>query len=292
MRGKDPKKAKPQKPKMAIFGNAGVGKTMCSLDFPHCYFIDAEGGANLPHYTDRLKKAGALYLGPEDGASDPEVIVSECKELATTKHDRLTTVLDSYSHVWNNEMQREYQRLVDRGQSPEGFFGRDKKPAIAWTRRLMSWIDKLDMNVILICHAKDEWRDQKVVRRIFDGYDKLEYHLNLILEMEKQGPRRLAKVIKSRFAEFPEGDVFEWSYKLFADRFGIDTLEASSKPIQLAAAAQVAELTQLIEAVRVDADTLDKWRDKAEVDHWSEMDADTIQKCIDYLKNKLPKSAA
>lgn len=292
MRGKDPKQAKPQKPKIAVFGSAGVGKTWSTLDWPKCYFIDSEGGANLPHYTDRLKKVGALYVGPEDGASDPEVIVSEFKDLATKKHDRLTAVLDAYTHVWNSELQREYQRLLDRGQSPEGFFGRDKKPAIAWTRKLMSWIDKLDMNVLLICHAKDEWRDQKVVRRIFDGYEKLEYHLNLILEMEKQGPRRMAKVIKSRFAEFPEGDGFEWSYKLFADRFGIETLEATAKPIQLASPEQVSELVGLIEALRIEADTLDKWREKAQVETWAEMDSDSIGKCIDYLKNKLPKSAA
>jgi Na+-translocating ferredoxin:NAD+ oxidoreductase RnfC subunit len=48
----------------------------------------------------------------------------------------------------------------------------------------------------------------------------------------------------------------------------------------------------LIEAVRVDQDTCDKWLDKAQVDNWSEMDAESIQKCIDHLTAKLPKSAA
>jgi hypothetical protein len=292
MRGKDPKKAKPQKPKMAVFGSAGIGKSWFASDFPKAYFIDAEGGCNLPHYTDKLKKAGALYVGPEDGAGDPDVVIQEAKEASTVKHDRLTWILDSYSYLWNAMLMKEYQRLVDKGQDPEGFFGRDKKPAIAFTRKLLSWVDKMDVNAILICHSKDEWKDGKVVRQIFDGYEKMEYALNLVFHASKQGNRRVAKTVKSRFEQFPEGEIFDLSYSVFEERLGEDALTATPKMIKLATPDQVAALTALIETVRVDQDTCDKWLDKAQVDNWSEMDAESIQKCIDYLTAKLPKSAA
>lgn len=292
MRGKDPKKAKPSKPKIAVFGAAGVGKTWASLDWPKCYFIDSEGGASLPHYTDKLQKVGALYVGPEDGASDPEVVIQEFKEGATHKHDRLTWILDSYSHVWNIMLLKEYQRLVDKGQDPEGFFGRDKKPAIAFTRKLLSWIEKMDTNVLMICHSRDEWKDGKVVRQIFDGYEKIEYALNLIVHVSKQGPKRVAKVIKSRFEEFPEADTFEWSYSVFAERFGLETLTAAPKIVTLATQEQVEQLVNLIDVVRVDQTTCDKWLDKAQVDSWAEMDTETIGACINHLTAKLRMTPA
>lgn len=292
MRGKSPKEAKPPKPKIAVFGSAGVGKTWGSLDWPKCYFLDAEGGANLPHYVAKLNKSQALYVGPEDGANDPDVILQEFKDLATKKHDRRTAILDSYTYIYNSILLKEYQRLIDKGQDPEGFFGRDKKPAIAFSKKLLSWIEKCDLNVLMICHAKDEWKDGKVVRQIFDGWEKCEYILNLIIHVSKQGNRRCAKTVKSRWEQFPEGETFDWSYDVFQERFGHDALEAAPEIISLATPAQVAELVSLIEIVRVDQDTCDKWKDKAGVDSWSEMDTDTIQKCLDHLTAKLPKSAA
>ena len=45
-----PETVEPKKPKVLIFGAAGVGKTWTSLDFPGVYYIDTEGGADLDHY--------------------------------------------------------------------------------------------------------------------------------------------------------------------------------------------------------------------------------------------------
>lgn len=292
MRGKSPKHAKPPKPKIAVFGAAGVGKTWGSTDWPDCYFLDAEGGANLPHYVAKLEKAGALYVGPEDGASDPDVVLQEMKDLATKKHDRKTAIIDSYTYLYNAMLLKEYQRLIDKGQDPEGFFGRDKKPAIAFSKKLLSWIEKCDLNVLMICHCKDEWKDGKVVRQTFDGWEKCEYILNLIIHVSKQGTRRVAKTTKSRFEQFPEGETFDWSYDIFRERFGHETLESEAEIITLASPDQVSQLESLIEIVRVDQDTCDKWKDKSGVDTWAEMDTETIGKCISFLQAKLPKSAA
>ena len=64
----------------------------------------------------------------------------------------------------------------------EDAFGASKKPAIQLTRRLLAWFSKLDMNVILICHQKSQWKDGKEVGVTFDGWDKLEYELHLASE--------------------------------------------------------------------------------------------------------------
>lgn len=81
LKAKDPKAAEPRKPQLVIFGPAGVGKTWFALSFPSVYYIDTEGGASRSHYMDRLKASGGMYLGPEDGANDFELIISQVKAL-------------------------------------------------------------------------------------------------------------------------------------------------------------------------------------------------------------------
>jgi hypothetical protein len=286
MRGKDPKLAKPSRPKIVIFGKAGVGKTFTALDWPDAYFIDCEGGASLPHYTDKLKKVGALYMGPEDGANDFKVVLEEVQELATTKHDRKTLIVDSFSKLFGTAIQVENDRLVKQGAKTD--FGVDKKPAISATRRLVKWLDRIDMNVILICHEKPVWKNGEQIGTSFDGWDKLEYELNLVLRIEKQGTARKAVVQKSRFVNFDDGERVDFSYEEFASRFGADVMEHSSVPIVLASDVQVDELRGLIDAVNFDTALLEKWREKAGVEKWSEMDTVTIDKCIKHLRGQVP----
>ena len=44
---KDPTLAAPSRLKLQLYGPPGVGKTWGTLEFPACYYIDTEGGANL-----------------------------------------------------------------------------------------------------------------------------------------------------------------------------------------------------------------------------------------------------
>ena len=145
----DPKSADPKKPKLLIFGKPGAGKTWGSLDFPGCYFIDCEGGANLGHYTDKLKKSGGMYMGPEQGSMDFQAVIEQVQALATEDHNFKTIVIDSVSKLFNTAIATEAERLGDKNA-----FGADKKPAVANMRRLVNWLSRIDMNVILIAHEK------------------------------------------------------------------------------------------------------------------------------------------
>ena len=79
LKGKAPESIEPGKTKGLIFGASGVGKTWFTLDFPAPYYVDTEGGADLRHYQDRLKKAGGVYMGQEDGALDFATIIDQIK---------------------------------------------------------------------------------------------------------------------------------------------------------------------------------------------------------------------
>ncbi len=288
LKAKDPKEATPSKPKVLVYGRPGVGKTRASLDFPSVYYIDTEGVANLNHYTDKLQKAGGMYLGPEDGANDFDTVLGEIITLATTPHAYRTLVIDSFSKLFNTRVAADYDRMQKAGRDMDKTFGAEKKGAIGATRQMVRWFEKLDMNVILICHEKEMWVDGKSNGQTFDAWDKLEYELHLAMQITKQGNSRKAKVTKSRLQQFPDASVFDWSYAAFADRFGREVMEAGAVATKLATPEQVKQYLALMEAVKVDPRIIEKWDENCE--NINELDADGMNKRIEFLVSKMPKA--
>lgn len=286
-----PKSAAPSRSKALIYGNSGVGKTWAALDFPTVFYVDTEGGANLPHYTAKLDSAGGVYLGPAEGSTDFATVLEQVQALATERHPFRTLVIDSISKLFNDTVAREADRLSADGKKDE--FGASKKPAVAYMRRLVSWLTRLDMNVILIAHAKDEYApssnkgEREVIGRTFDCWDKLEYELDLCLQIERRGASRVAVVRKSRLEGFPTASTLPWSYEEFAARYGRDKLEAQAVALELAGADQVEELTALLDKVRMPDGWLAKCLDAASVDKPAELTAEQIGKMINALKERM-----
>lgn len=280
----DPSSASTSKPKIVIFGKPGVQKTWVSLDFPSPYYIDTEGGANLPAYKEKLKNAKGVYFGTEQGSQNFEEVIEQVKALATEKHHFKTLIIDSFSKIFNIEIANEMERLGDKDA-----FGASKKPAVSKTRRLINWLDKVDMTVIIICHEKPVWLNDKQVGVTFDGYEKLEYELHLSLNIAKQGNTSKAYVKKTRLSGFGGSDSFEWSYKEFAERFGKDVIEAEAKPLVLATTAQIEQIKKLLDVVKLEEGVTDSWLQKAGATAWADMEKDKIEKCIKALTAKLPK---
>ena len=284
LRAKKPKEQKPKKAKVLIFGPPGVGKTWTSLDFPNCYYIDVEGGATNPEYQDKLNNSGALYLG-QPHSTEFASVLEEIKTLAMTKHDRQTLIIDSYTKLFMSAIAMEEERLTEMGEKIA--FGNEKKPAVKWSRRLVTWLDKIDMNVICVCHEKALWKNGEQIGETFDGWDKLAYELDLTLQISKQGPTRKATVCKSRLSGFPDGDKFDWAYSDFASRYGRDQIESDVTVLQPADLQQVNRMQQFVAQSLVDAATVNKWFEKAGVDSFAEMDTDTIAKCIAHVEKKV-----
>lgn len=286
LRAVPPKEAEPSKPKILIYGKPGVGKTWTSLDFPSVYYIDTEGGADLQHYTDKLTLSGGVYFGPEQGSLDFDAVIGQVQALATEQHEYKTLVIDSISKLYNVAIADEAERLGDKDA-----FGASKKPAIASMRRLVSWLTRLDMNVVLIAHEKPEWgvdanKQRAEIGSTFDAWDKLEYELHLCLNIIKAGPNRNAKVKKSRLIGFPDGDIFKWSYKDFADRYGKDVIEKGGKAIVLATPDQIKKIKNLINVVKLPEGQLEKWLKAANAESLEEIEQCKAQKIIDHINEK------
>jgi len=279
-----PKAAKPSKPKILIFGKPGVGKTWSALDFPNVYYIDTEGGADMGHYTTKLEQSGGVYLGIEQGSLDFTTVLGQVMALATEKHPYKTVVIDSITKIFNNEITKEAEKLDGQGKKNE--FGIDKKPAVALMKRLVSWLQRLDMNVVMIAHEKPLWFKGEQIGETFDCWDKLEYELHLALQIVKQGGSRVARVRKSRLLGFEDASTFAWSYQDFAERYGRDIIEGTVSQLVLATEKQVEDLRKLMDTIQLPEGQMAKWLTAANAETINDIDTEKADALIKHIRTK------
>jgi hypothetical protein len=287
LKAKAPSQVEPTKPKVLIYGPPGVGKSWFSLSFKKVFYIDSEQGVSRTHYMERLAKGGGVILGPEDGSLDPETIISQLQALATEKHGYETLVIDSATKIFNTIIAAESERLGDKDQ-----FGASKKPGIAFMRRFINWIHRLDMNVIIITHEKEEWGQDAKGNRVaigftFDCFDKLAYELDLTFRVVKQGSSRYGVIRKSRLLGFPENERFQLDYETFASMYGKDVIEKSVTTITLATPEQVAEIVRLADLLKMSEEEKQKWLTKASASDWNELTTEQADKAIKALLSKI-----
>lgn len=290
LKAKKPEEVKPGHCKGLLFGKSGAGKTWFALNFPAPYYIDTEGGASLQHYAAKLKESGGVYMGLEEGSNDLETIIEQIKALATEKHPYKTLIIDSITKPFLAAIAKEQEKLGDRDA-----FGASKKPAVSKMRRLMNWLDRLNMNVWLVAHETPEWSKNEQIGVKPDVWEKVKYDLHLCLRIQNpERGMRVASVDKSRLLGFPEHDTFilqngkqDLGYAEFAKRYGQDYLEAESTVVTLASPEQVAEITRLVGVLKIDEGEMDKLLDKAGADEYSDLTEEQASKTIKWLKKKL-----
>ena len=266
--------------KLFMYGPAGVGKTTAAIQYPNSYIIDCEKGAE--NYDKLITASGSAVFQ----TTDMHEVIAEVKSLLTEKHDYRTLVIDPITTVYND--------LLEKCELKVGTdFGRHYGEANKVMKRLANLIMALDMNVVVTAHSKKEYGDNlKVLGHTFDGWRQLEYWFDLVIELGKKGKKRFAKVAKTRVDSFPDEDVFEWSYDAVKKRYDIAVLEKPATQVALASPQQVAQIKELLNIVRLPEGTTDKWLAKAGVDVWEDMSTETIQKCIEFVKGRLPGNVA
>jgi len=266
-----------QRLKCLFYGCAGVGKTMAAIAFPKPYIIDTEGSTNKPQYVKQIEKVdGAVLM-----TVDFDEMINEVRELLTTKHDYKTLVIDSLTLLYND--------LLEKAERKVGTdFGRHYGEANKRMKQLLNLLFRLDMNVIITSHSKNEYgQNLAVLGQTFDCYKKLDYLFDLVFEIQKRGKDRIGIIKKSRIEGFPDTESFTFSYDEIAKRYGKDILERDAQPQEIATDEQIKEIVRLIDLIKIPDETWQKWLDKANSDSWREMPKDSIQKCIDHLTSKV-----
>lgn len=135
-----------EKPKILLFGDAGVGKTTAALQFPAPYVIDAERGTTAAQYVRRIvQRGGAVFH-----TTDINEVIQEVRALQSESHPYKTLILDPITTV--------YDDLVDRCSRHFGEeWGRHYREAGRVMKQLRNLLLRLDMAVILNAHGKTEY---------------------------------------------------------------------------------------------------------------------------------------
>ena len=145
------------------------------------------------------------------------------------------------------------------------------------------------MNVVVTAHAKVVYgEDMKKDGITFDGWKRLDYIFDLVLELRKQTPtKRYAKVVKTRIVTFPDGETFEWNYDSLTERYSKNELERQVDTITTATDEQLEEISVLSTKLAEGKDFVDKCMRKAKVTQLADLTTEQAQKMIDQLKESL-----
>lgn len=276
LRGVKPKKVE-KRLKALFFGGAGVGKTTAAIHFPKPYMIDTEKGCVNDSYIEILdENGGAIFQ-----TSDFDELINEVKALLTNKHEYKTLIIDPLTTVYNDLLEKAALKVGTE-------FGRHYGEANKQMKHLCNLLLRLDMNVIITSHAKNEYgANLSVLGETYDCYKKLDYLFDLVFHIQKRGEERVGIVKKTRISTFKDNESFSFSYDEISNRYDKKMLEKESEIEELASEEQVQELTKLIELLKVDDEVVLKWLKKADSANFSEMNSSAIEKCIDFLKSKL-----
>lgn len=275
--------------KMFVFGPAGVGKTTAVIQFPYCYIMDTERGTDF--YANTIKDAKSVVLQ----TLNVDEIKEEVKSLATEKHGYKTLIIDPITQVYNNTQEkwtRSFEKYAksEKDREVQDFGMRYWSKVKGDFKGLQRLILALDMNVIITAHQKDVYGTGfNKVGVSFDSMKGDDYLFDLVFRVERKNGDLVAYKVKERAElgkeKFPEE--FVWSYENFCKFYGKEIIEKDSTPIVMASAEQVVKIKNLVDTVKIDEDTINKWFLKADVDDWSEMSGEQITKCIDFVEKKL-----
>lgn len=276
LRGKKPEQIE-KRLKVLFYGTAGTGKTMASIQFPNPYLIDTEKGAENSQYVELLNaNNGAIFQ-----TSDFDEMIMEIKSLLSEKHKFKTLIIDPLTTV--------YTDLLEKAEKEVGTqFGRHYGIANTKMKHMLNLLLRLDMNVIVTSHAKNEYGENlAVLGQTFDCYKKLDYLFDLVIEVQKRGSERVGLVKKSRLKSFTELEVFPFSYDEMSVKYGSDILIKDATPEELATPEQIEEVEHLIKLLQISEETQHKWLSKAQASSFEEMEKSKIMLCVDFMKKKI-----
>jgi len=262
--------------KALFYGSAGVGKTTAAINFPKPYLIDTEKGATNDQYVKMLQKSGGVVFQ----TTDFDELVNEVKALLTEKHEYKTLIIDPLTTLYND--------LLEKSALKNGTeFGRHYGEANKSMKHLLNLLLRLDMNVIITSHAKNEYgAGLSVLGQTFDCYKKLDYLFDLVFEIQKRGKERVGIIKKSRIEMFPDHETFPFSYDEIANRYGREVLEKDAVAEKLASREQVSRLRMLIDLYKEPEEIVQKWLDKANAATLDELNEGVILKLINHMESK------
>ena len=279
LRGKKPETIE-KRFKAFFYGQPGVGKTFAAIQFPKPYLIDTERGAEQEQYTEMLSSKGGVIFQTVEFKD----LITEIKALLTEQHEYKTLIIDPITTIYNN-LVAHYNNIMPEQQT------KTNKHYMAANKDFQYLINmllfKLDMNVIMTAHGKDEFSLNGSGGTTFDGYKKLPFMFDLTVEIKHQAGKRIGYVYKTRLKEFEQHSTFDFSYEEIEKRYGKEKIDKESAPLVLATAEQIKRFSELCAQLRYSHNMLISRLEKQNVRSIDELESSVIQTWIDALENKV-----
>ena len=199
--------------KIMIWGESGSGKSRFSLSAPNPLVVDLEGSTRL--YAEQFDFYKAEVDKKNTLANNPATLtVNLIKEILEGQYpDRKTLIIDPLTDLLDcieDCSARKYEEMIGRKVTDLNAVQKTKWYAYRreMARNVLNQLKDVPMNLILVARAKNVWdvKDGKMqpVGLTYDALDIVEYLMDIVIQLEKNGDETRAIVKKSRIGNLPK----------------------------------------------------------------------------------------
>ena len=199
--------------KIMIWGESGSGKSRFSLSAPSPLVIDLEGSTRL--YADEFDFYKAEVDKTNPLASNPATLtVNLIKEILEGQYpDRKTLIIDPLTDLLDcieDVSAKKYEEMIGKKVGELNPVQKTKWYAYRreMARTVLNQLKDVPMNLILVARVKNLWdtKDGKMqpIGLTYDALDIVEYLMDIVIQLEKNGEETRAIVKKSRLGNLPK----------------------------------------------------------------------------------------
>ena len=199
--------------KVMVWGESGSGKSRFALSAPAPLVIDLEGSTRLYANEFDFWKAEVDKTNPQAG-NPGSLTINLLKEILEGKYpDRKTLIIDPVTDLLDcieDVSAKKYEEMIGKKVTELNAVQKTKWYAYRreTARNILNQLKDIPMNLILVARAKNLWdtKDGKMqpVGLTYDALDIVEYLMDIVIQLEKNGDETRAIVKKSRLGNLPK----------------------------------------------------------------------------------------
>lgn len=199
--------------KVMVWGESGSGKSRFALSAPNPLVVDLEGSTRLyagefDFWKAEIDKNNQQACNSATLTKNliQEILEGEYADRKTLIIDPVTDLLDCIEEICSKEYEKSIGKKVDTlnaVQKTKWYAYRRET-----SRKILNQLKDIPMNLILVARAKNVWdtKDGKMqpVGVTYDALEIVEYLMDIVIQLEKNGDETRAIVKKSRLGNLPK----------------------------------------------------------------------------------------